>query len=234
MEGHPQLLVIGGPAGGRAISLDRDEVTFGRDRSNVVTFAWDRSVSRQHARIVRHSGLWWLEDLGSKRGTFLQSATAGEHQISAEQPELLLDGMTIRLGLVTQLRVQGTYSSTRTAAQALYLQLENSLHHLRSQLSLLQVAERQERLKQVQNLVRRLAACKNEDDLLQLASRGIPLFVRADDSLDVATAGALPELPPLPDDLPDPGTVHRLRSVLNVFIVDVDGMLEEGSEADDE
>ena len=69
----------------------------------------DRSVSRQHARVVGRDDGWWLEDLGATNPTYLN-----DHVIEA--PERLKGGDTIRIG-ETVLRVVDD-STGRLAAPA--------------------------------------------------------------------------------------------------------------------
>lgn len=46
------------------------EVTIGRD-TNCDLAIMDEALSAHHARITFHHGQWWLEDLNSRNGTFL-------------------------------------------------------------------------------------------------------------------------------------------------------------------
>ncbi|MEX2373349.1 MAG: FHA domain-containing protein [Dehalococcoidia bacterium] len=58
---------------GQAFRLDggaEGVAEVGRSASNAVVLA-DRRVSARHARIVRRDGGWWVEDLGSTNGTFV-------------------------------------------------------------------------------------------------------------------------------------------------------------------
>jgi pSer/pThr/pTyr-binding forkhead associated (FHA) protein len=48
----------------------QNEVMIGRD-SNCDLSVMDEAISAHHARIVFHHGQWWLEDLDSTNGTFL-------------------------------------------------------------------------------------------------------------------------------------------------------------------
>src|SRR5574341_162260 len=66
----PALVFIAGPNAGRRYKLGDGEYIIGR-RSDCQIFVPDMRVSRQHARIIRDSGRWQLEDLGSNNGTFV-------------------------------------------------------------------------------------------------------------------------------------------------------------------
>lgn len=68
---------------------DDDIVTIGRDETASIALD-DPRVSRQHARLLRHEGIWLLEDLGSKNGT-----TVNGRPISSDG---LYDGDWISIG----------------------------------------------------------------------------------------------------------------------------------------
>jgi predicted ester cyclase/ketosteroid isomerase-like protein len=65
-----QIVFKKGPTPGQTIDLGTDEVTFGRDKSNVVVIN-DRALSRRHARLLKNGNGYTLEDLGSTNGTSL-------------------------------------------------------------------------------------------------------------------------------------------------------------------
>jgi len=79
----PSLVFLAGPIAGRRYKLGDGEYVIGR-RSDCQIFVPDMRVSRQHARLVRASDGWQLEDLGSNNGTYingvrLQAATVLRH-----------------------------------------------------------------------------------------------------------------------------------------------------------
>lgn len=51
--------------------LDRDRIGLGRSSANELCYPDDHGLSRQHLALVRESGSWRVEDLGSKNGTLL-------------------------------------------------------------------------------------------------------------------------------------------------------------------
>lgn len=56
--------------GGPPVTFTRPSVSVGRDPGCDLCID-DLTVSSQHARFSYHHQQWWLEDLGSKNGTFL-------------------------------------------------------------------------------------------------------------------------------------------------------------------
>ncbi len=67
--------------------------TVGRSAGNGVRFDED-SVSSRHAVISLEGGRWWLEDLGSTNGTFVNDA-----RVTGRAP--LRNGDVVQVGLVT-------------------------------------------------------------------------------------------------------------------------------------
>src|SRR5262245_66134720 len=66
------LRVLKGPNQGTLISLDRDKITLGRNPDCDVVIPVT-SVSREHAHIVRTQDQFFLVDLQSRNGTFLNN-----------------------------------------------------------------------------------------------------------------------------------------------------------------
>jgi len=66
--------------------------SLGRDLSNTVALR-DTFASAEHALLSLRDDLWWLEDLGSTNGTFVNGAQIEEHTLVA-------DGDIIRVGQV--------------------------------------------------------------------------------------------------------------------------------------
>jgi pSer/pThr/pTyr-binding forkhead associated (FHA) protein len=65
-----QLEVIGGPMDGEVRRIAKAIVTVGRSENNDFALPLDPMVSSTHARIVREGEHFWLEDLGSRNGTY--------------------------------------------------------------------------------------------------------------------------------------------------------------------
>jgi DNA-binding winged helix-turn-helix (wHTH) protein len=93
--------------GRREIALEPGDNLIGRDREAVVWID-DESVSRRHARVSIREGGAWIEDLGSKNGTYV-----GEQKIRSLVP--LSDRAVVRIGPATlTLRVLKRTGSTRS------------------------------------------------------------------------------------------------------------------------
>ncbi len=65
------LVRMDGPEAGRSYELATEITTIGRLTDNDIVLE-EGSVSRNHARIVREGSSYFIEDLGTRNGTFLQ------------------------------------------------------------------------------------------------------------------------------------------------------------------
>lgn len=77
---------------GDAFEIDKD-IVLGRIGSSDIVIG-DTFTSSKHARVYIKKGHYWLEDLGSTNGTFL-------NEVLVEQPVILADGDMFRVGGVT-------------------------------------------------------------------------------------------------------------------------------------
>ncbi|MDD2920800.1 MAG: FHA domain-containing protein [Anaerolineales bacterium] len=89
------LYIVSGQGAGRAVSI-RDNSVIGRSRTSGV-YVEDPSVSRSHARIRFSNGQWFIQDIGSSSGVYLNGA-----RITAS---VLRSGDHIRVGS-TELQFQ--------------------------------------------------------------------------------------------------------------------------------
>jgi hypothetical protein len=82
---------------GPSYVLDAD-LTIGRAPTCSIQKPEDGYVSGVHARLAAHHGVWWLEDLGSTNGTFLN----GEQVVEARQlsvgDRIVIGGSTWEVG----------------------------------------------------------------------------------------------------------------------------------------
>ncbi|NPV57666.1 MAG: FHA domain-containing protein [Anaerolineae bacterium] len=74
------------------IAFSLNEILIGRDPSNNLALP-DDTVSGRHARLSYHHNQWWIEDLNSTNGTFLNN-----ERISS--PTIIVSGEYLRVGKV--------------------------------------------------------------------------------------------------------------------------------------
>jgi hypothetical protein len=88
-----QMVVTGGQLAGTRRTLGESPITIGRaeDSTLVVT---DDYASARHARLVPRSGQWYVEDLGSTNGTYLDRT-----RVNGPTPVPI--GVPIRIGRTT-------------------------------------------------------------------------------------------------------------------------------------
>jgi diguanylate cyclase (GGDEF)-like protein len=94
LKKHPLLVVLQGASIGRTVKLDRDQTTIGRG-SQADLVLRDEIASRHHAEILRLDQKscveYYLNDLGSTNGTYLNGA-----RVTGQQ--LLEDGDRVKIG----------------------------------------------------------------------------------------------------------------------------------------
>jgi pSer/pThr/pTyr-binding forkhead associated (FHA) protein len=219
MTAIPRLVAVGGPQDGREYLLDQAEIALGRASANTVTIAWDGTVSRQHARILCRSGLFWVEDLNSKRGTFLKLAAGEERRLHPRDRTLLIDGAELRIGLNARLRVLDVVASQDDALRVLLSQIKN----LYEGVAHLPREDRSRQRAHLQGFEDRLERVQSEKELLDLAAEGIPTMsdVQDEGECELVPPPAPDALPPLPQSLPDPDDPKRVPTILNIFLADI-------------
>ena len=90
------IVIVEGPSTGQELTLSQQDLVIGRDeRADLVIPS--QSVSRRHARIFWRNDQYYVEDLGSSNGTFVNGQPA-------HQPIALNDGDEIGLGKTVRLR----------------------------------------------------------------------------------------------------------------------------------
>ena len=89
------LWIRGGHEDGRNINLSDGVMTFGRAPTNDVVVEVTE-VSRQHARIRASASGYWIEDVGSRNGTFVNGTQIeGEGQQLRDQDRIELGGCEV-------------------------------------------------------------------------------------------------------------------------------------------
>lgn len=91
----PVLIVIRGGLQGKKYSLKGGKkFLMGRDKGVEIQLD-DGNVSRQHAQVVREDDKMYLEDLGSRNGTFLNDENIGSSRKLLEKEDMIKVGSTI-------------------------------------------------------------------------------------------------------------------------------------------
>ncbi len=86
-----RIKLLGGPMVGLEFELRKDPVTIGRGDENDICLPLDITISRSHAQLCREKNDFWLEDLGSRNGTFI-----GDSKVNGR--ERLASGSVFKLG----------------------------------------------------------------------------------------------------------------------------------------
>jgi pSer/pThr/pTyr-binding forkhead associated (FHA) protein len=90
-KGTPRNLVVTeGALAGTSVGLGEAPVTLGRAQDCTIVLDDDYASSR-HARIFPRDGQWWVEDLGSTNGTYLD-------RIRLTSPTTVPPGVPVRVG----------------------------------------------------------------------------------------------------------------------------------------
>jgi hypothetical protein len=89
-RGPRHLVVTAGPLSGTRITLGEQAILIGRADDSTLVLTDDFASSR-HARLTNRGGQWYVEDLGSTNGTYLD-------QQRVQGPLLVSPGQPIRIG----------------------------------------------------------------------------------------------------------------------------------------
>ena len=89
-KGPKHLVVTAGPLSGTRITLGEQAILIGRADDSTLVLTDDFASSR-HARLTNRGGQWYVEDLGSTNGTYLD-------QQRVQGPLLVGPGQPIRIG----------------------------------------------------------------------------------------------------------------------------------------
>lgn len=88
-EGAALVIRVGGGRVGESFALDKDKMTIGR-RPDSDIFLDDVTVSRDHALVVQRGEEWFLDDLGSLNGTYVNRELAESRRLE--------DGDEVQIG----------------------------------------------------------------------------------------------------------------------------------------
>ncbi len=88
-----RLLVTGGPLVGTSLKLSGADIIIGRSPASTLVLQ-DEYASSRHARLRCSDGQWWIDDLGSTNGTYVDDERLVE-------PRKLGLGDNVRIGQTT-------------------------------------------------------------------------------------------------------------------------------------
>ena len=83
-----KIYVMNGPDKGRTFEVDEEAIFVGRGPENEI-YIKDKSVSRKHLKIVKRGEKYYVTDLNSKNGTFIDGirvASGQEHEVREGMP----------------------------------------------------------------------------------------------------------------------------------------------------
>ena len=89
-----RLYIMNGPDKGRSFDLKGDIIHIGRSPHNNIQIK-DKSVSRKHLKIIRRGDKYFVEDLKSKNGTFING-----NQISPGDEFEVKEGLPVAIGSI--------------------------------------------------------------------------------------------------------------------------------------
>lgn len=75
----PRLVMIYGDRNEVVFPLKENRTTIGRDQENSIVLV-DEKISKHHAAIIKESENFWIEDLNSKNGVFVNGAKISERK----------------------------------------------------------------------------------------------------------------------------------------------------------
>ena len=93
------FVVVQGAKAGARYALDEDVVSLGRHPKSDI-FLDDITVSRRHAEVRREGARYWVRDVGSLNGTYLNRELAEDGELS--------DGDEVQIGKFKLVFVHGT------------------------------------------------------------------------------------------------------------------------------
>ena len=105
---RPCLTVLTGTATGQMFKLPRGEAGIGRAQDATVRLL-DDGVSRQHARLRLETDQPWVEDLGSRNGTFVNGARIRERT-------RLKDGDKIQVAIIATNKLDDSFDASAAIA----------------------------------------------------------------------------------------------------------------------
>ena len=96
----PMLRLSGEGQADESYSFSLDEVRVGRDPAADL-YLDHPTISASHARLSYHHGQWWVEDLRSKNGTFINGEPVGEPMVITQGDRLGFGQVNLQIEIET-------------------------------------------------------------------------------------------------------------------------------------
>jgi diguanylate cyclase (GGDEF)-like protein len=117
------LVVLRGIDAGRLMALENKPIVIGRGRDVDLHYD-DKGLSRQHARVFAEAGRWYVEDLTSRNGTFVDGEKITRVELKDGSRIVLSQAVILRFNLVDDVEERVTKqlfeASTRDALMGVY------------------------------------------------------------------------------------------------------------------
>lgn len=97
-QAPPLFLNLEAENGERSYRFTRAEVVIGRDPACDLRLE-DKTISAQHAQLSYHHGQWWVQDMRSRNGTFLNGDLASEALVITTGDYLRCGQLIFQIGL---------------------------------------------------------------------------------------------------------------------------------------
>ena len=120
------LVIQNGQLAGQRWLIDGDRVVLGRELGSADLMLPERQISRRHAELYRADDGFWLRDLGSKNGTFVNGK-----EIKESVPVKLSDGDEIQIALSVKLAVVGSDATAPVNARPISKSMKAAVRGLR-------------------------------------------------------------------------------------------------------
>src|SRR5215813_4680410 len=117
MTTKPRLVAVSGPAEGTTFVLAEEEVSIGRESSNLICVN-DHSISRRHCLIRKEDESFKVIDLESYNGTFVNGVPVGEQSLT--------HGDQVAVGSVLFLFLMDEVPTTDAPVELSDIEFENS------------------------------------------------------------------------------------------------------------
>lgn len=101
----PITLIQQAQAGAQPARFTTEEVVIGRDPASDLMLQ-DGTISIRHALLSYHHNQWWVEDLKSKNGTFLNQEAVEEPLVVTSGDQLRCGGVVLKISFAEEEPVQ--------------------------------------------------------------------------------------------------------------------------------